>query len=38
MMEETYYFEKLNVWQQSRQLVAQVYKLLEKFPDEEKYA
>ena len=38
MMEETYYFEKLNVWQQSRQLVVQVYKLLERFPEEERYA
>ncbi|MBQ9556025.1 MAG: four helix bundle protein [Muribaculaceae bacterium] len=37
-MEETYYFEKLNVWQQSRQLVVQVYKLLERFPEEERYA
>lgn len=37
-MEDIYFFEKLDVWQKSRQLVVQVYKLLEKFPDEEKYA
>ena len=37
-MEGNYYFERLDVWQQARQLVVQVYKLLEKFPKEEKYA
>ena len=37
-MEDNYYFERLDVWQQERQLVVQVYKLLEKFPKEEKYA
>lgn len=37
-MEDNYYFERLDVWQQARQLVVQVYKLLEKFPKEEKYA
>ena len=37
-MEETYYFERLDAWQQSRQLVVKVYQLLEKFPKEEKYA
>lgn len=37
-MEDNYYFEKLDVWQQARQLVVRVYKLLEKFPKEEKYA
>jgi len=37
-MEDMYFFEKLDVWQKSRQLVVQVYRLLEKFPNEEKYA
>ena len=37
-MEDNYYFERLDVWQQARQLVVQVYKLLEKFPKEEKFA
>lgn len=37
-MEDSYFFEKLDVWQLSRQLVVKVYKLLEKFPKEEKFA
>ncbi|MBQ9577556.1 MAG: four helix bundle protein [Muribaculaceae bacterium] len=37
-MEDIYFFERLDVWQKSRQLVVQVYRLLEKFPNEEKYA
>ena len=37
-MEDNYYFERLDVWQQARQLVVQVYKLLKKFPKEEKFA
>ena len=37
-MEETYYFERLETWQKSRQLVLAVYQLLKKFPNEEKYA
>lgn len=34
----TYSFEKLQVWQSARLLVKQAYPLLEKFPNEEKYA
>jgi len=33
-----YSFEKLNAWQESRQLVVSVYQLLDKFPKFEKYA
>ena len=33
-----YGFEKLNAWQESRKLVLEVYKLLKKFPNEERYA
>lgn len=31
-------FEKLNAWQEARKLVANVYRLLEKFPKTENYA
>ena len=33
-----YHFEKLEVWNQSRQLVVAVYRLIKKFPPEEKFA
>jgi four helix bundle protein len=36
-MDKIYQFEKLETWQQSRQLVVAVYKLLRKFPPEERY-
>lgn len=36
-MVKTYHFEKLEVWQQSRQVVVAVYKLLKKFPVEERF-
>jgi four helix bundle protein len=36
-MIKTYHFEKLEVWQQSRQVVVAVYKLIKKFPAEERY-
>lgn len=32
-----YSFEKLNVWQESRQLVKEIYVLLQFFPSEEKF-
>ena len=37
-MEYQYHFEKLEVWNQSRQLVVAVYRLIKKFPPEEKFA
>ena len=37
-MEYTYHFEKLEVWNQSRQVVIAVYKLLKKFPSDERFA
>ena len=36
-MDKTYHFEKLEVWQQSRQIVVAVYQLLKKFPSEERF-
>lgn len=36
-MDKIYQFEKLETWQQSRQLVGAVYKLIRKFPPEERY-
>ena len=33
-----YSFEKLRVWQEAKELVVKVYKLLDKFPNFEKYA
>ena len=36
-MDKTYHFEKLEVWRQSRKVVVEVYKLLKKFPAEERY-
>ena len=38
MADFTYLFEKLDAWQESRKLVVEVYKLLRKFPQEERYA
>ena len=37
-MNKIYQFEKLEVWQQSRQLVVEVYNLIKKFPIEERFA
>ena len=34
----TYSFEKLNVWQEAKKLVVDVYQLLDNFPKFEKYA
>lgn len=34
----TYSFEKLNVWQEAKKLVVDVYHLLDEFPKFEKYA
>ena len=33
-----YSFESLNAWKESRKLVVEVYKLLNRFPNTEKYA
>jgi four helix bundle protein len=33
----TYSFEKLEVWQQSRELVREIYTILKSFPENEKY-
>ena len=33
-----YSFEKLNAWKEARELVVSVYKLLDSFPDFERYA
>ena len=38
MADFTYQFEKLDAWQESRKLVVEVYKLLRKFPQEERFA
>ncbi|MBO6252014.1 MAG: four helix bundle protein [Muribaculaceae bacterium] len=38
MAEFQFQFEKLDTWKESRKLVVQVYKLLEKFPKTEQYA
>ncbi len=38
MMGITYSFEKLNVWQEAKKLVVDVYQLLDSFPKFEKYA
>ena len=38
MEDFTYQFEKLEAWQQSRKLVVETYKLLRKFPAEERFA
>lgn len=37
-MDKTFSFEKLDVWQESRALVKDVYTLLRRFPNEERYA
>lgn len=34
---KTYSFEKLDVWQESRQLAVKIYKITRDFPDEEKF-
>ena len=36
--EKVYQFEKLDVWQQARLLVVDVYRLIKRFPQEERYA
>ncbi|MCO6498107.1 MAG: four helix bundle protein [Chitinophagaceae bacterium] len=36
-MSKTFSFEKLEVWQLSRNLVAQVYSILKDFPEDEKF-
>jgi four helix bundle protein len=33
----TYYFEKLTVWQDSKQLVIDIYRTTKRFPNSEKY-
>lgn len=33
-----YSFEKLKVWQKSRSLVSEIYKITDKFPKDEKYS
>ena len=43
MISEDYYkmeyqFERLNAWQESRKLVVAVYRLLKKFPEDERFA
>jgi four helix bundle protein len=34
---KTYSFEKLDVWQESRQLAVKIYKLTKSFPDDERF-
>ena len=36
-MTKIYHFEKLDVWQQSRQVVVAVYNLVKKFPVDERF-
>ena len=38
MKESEFSFENLKVWQATRELVSGIYKLVRKFPNEEKYA
>ena len=38
MKESKFSFEKLEVWQEARKLVSEIYKLVRNFPNEEKYA
>jgi four helix bundle protein len=38
MNESKFSFEKLEVWQETRKLVSEIYRLVSKFPKEEKYA
>lgn len=38
IMDYSYHFEKLDVWNDSRQLVKVVYQLIKKFPNDERYA
>lgn len=33
----TFYFEKLEVWQNARELVKEIYKISTNFPDEERF-
>lgn len=37
-MDYQYHFEKLEVWNQSRQVVIAVYRLIKKFPPDERFA
>jgi four helix bundle protein len=37
MIQYEYYFEKLDVWQLSRQLTKEIYRITNEFPSEEKY-
>ena len=37
-MKEEFFYRKLNVYQRAMDLVAEIYKLLKKFPTEERYA
>lgn len=34
---KTYSFEKLDVWEEARQLAVKIYKLTKQFPDDEKF-
>lgn len=36
-MSHQYYFEKLNVWMESKNFAIEVYKITDKFPNDEKY-
>lgn len=36
-MDDNYFFERLDVWQHSRELVKRVYRLQKKFPNEERF-
>jgi four helix bundle protein len=38
MKESNFSFENLKVWQESRKLVSEIYRLVRKFPKEEKFA
>ena len=38
MIETKFSFERLEVWQEARKLVIETYKLVRKFPKEERYA
>lgn len=36
-MSHQYYFEKLNVWMESKNFAIEVYKITDKFPNDERY-
>lgn len=38
IMDYSYHFEKLDVWNDSRQVVKVVYQLIKKFPNDERFA